>query len=149
MSEECQNCGRVIGKLETPNVWNENIVCKACHKQLVDTEPDAEEFQEILKKEPLTEEELAAEQIAHFRHGSSRIELSPRKSKLVAGLLALFLGALGIHNFYLGFKGRGIVQLVLTLTIYGALISSVWAFVEMLGIFLSSDPRDAENRPLN
>ncbi len=37
------------------------------------------------------------------------------KNLVVAGLLALFLGLLGIHNFYLGYKKRGLVQLLLTL----------------------------------
>ncbi len=37
------------------------------------------------------------------------------KNLVVAGLLALFLGLLGIHNFYLGYKKRGMVQLLLTL----------------------------------
>lgn len=34
------------------------------------------------------------------------------KSKMVAILLALFLGGLGIHKFYLGRKGLGILYLV-------------------------------------
>ena len=30
----CENCGQTIGKLETPNVWNDHIVCAACYKKL-------------------------------------------------------------------------------------------------------------------
>ncbi|MCL2645714.1 MAG: addiction module protein [Phycisphaerales bacterium] len=30
----CENCGQTIGKLETPNVWKEHIVCAACYKKL-------------------------------------------------------------------------------------------------------------------
>lgn len=37
------------------------------------------------------------------------------KNLVVAGLLALFLGLLGIHNFYLGYKKKGMIQLLLTL----------------------------------
>lgn len=33
-----------------------------------------------------------------------------RKSKLIAGLLAIFLGIFGIHNFYLGYKTKAIIQ---------------------------------------
>lgn len=36
------------------------------------------------------------------------------KSKTTAGLLAIFLGHLGIHWFYLGFKNKGIVNIALT-----------------------------------
>ncbi len=34
------------------------------------------------------------------------------KSKVAAGLLAIFLGGLGIHKFYLGFTGPGLVFLL-------------------------------------
>jgi TM2 domain-containing membrane protein YozV len=36
----------------------------------------------------------------------------PIKSKVAAGLLAIFLGGLGIHKFYLGKVGMGILYLV-------------------------------------
>ena len=39
-----------------------------------------------------------------------------RKEKIVAILLALFLGALGIHAFYLDNKRHGLTLLILTLT---------------------------------
>ncbi len=55
-----------------------------------------------------------------------------RKSRLIAGLLGIFLGGLGAHNFYLGYKGRGIAQLILTLMSFG--IGSAWGMVE--GILL-------------
>ena len=29
--ETCENCGRTIGKLETPRIWDEHVVCAACH----------------------------------------------------------------------------------------------------------------------
>jgi hypothetical protein len=32
--DTCENCGRVIGKLETPVVWKDHIVCAACYKVL-------------------------------------------------------------------------------------------------------------------
>ena len=51
-----------------------------------------------------------------------------RKSRLIAGLLGIFLGGLGVHNFYLGYNGRAIAQLVLTLLSFG--IGSMWGFVE-------------------
>ncbi len=34
------------------------------------------------------------------------------KSKLVAGLLALFLGGLGVHKFYLGYTQEGVIMLL-------------------------------------
>lgn len=37
-----------------------------------------------------------------------------RKSKLIAGLLGIFLGSLGIHNFYLGYTKKAIIQVSVT-----------------------------------
>lgn len=37
------------------------------------------------------------------------------KSKIGAGLLGIFLGSLGVHNFYLGYIGKAIGQLATTL----------------------------------
>lgn len=45
--------------------------------------------------------------------GGSGVAATPgRKDKTTAGLLAIFLGGLGIHKFYLGFTGPGLVFLL-------------------------------------
>jgi len=41
------------------------------------------------------------------------------KQKMIAFLLAFFLGPLGVHNFYLGKTGMGVAQLILTITVIG------------------------------
>lgn len=38
-----------------------------------------------------------------------------QKSPIVAGLLALFLGGLGVHKFYLGYNQEGVILLVGTI----------------------------------
>ena len=76
-----------------------------------------------------------------YNHSSSAPTSS--KSKLVAGLLALFVGGIGVHNFYLGYMGRGIAQLLLSWT--G--ITSIWALVEAIMIFTGS-MTDANGNPL-
>ena len=48
-----------------------------------------------------------------------------------AYVLCLFLGAFGIHRFYLGHKGSGIVMLILGLTFFGLLVSGPWAFIDL------------------
>lgn len=63
-----------------------------------------------------------------------------QKSKLAAGLLAIFLGYLGIHNFYLGYTSRAVTQLLLSL-----LLS--WTIVEAVKIFQGQIP-DANGCPL-
>ncbi len=57
------------------------------------------------------------------------------KSKVAAGLFAIFLGGLGIHKFYLGRIGWGIVYLLFCWT--G--IPEVLGIIEGIIYFLSSD----------
>ena len=53
------------------------------------------------------------------------------KSQLIAALLAFFLGSLGIHNFYLGYKKKGMTQLLLTLG--GYLVGIVGSIIAAIG----------------
>ncbi len=87
------------------------------------------------------------------------------KSKIAAGLFALFLGCYGVHNFYLGYKGRAIAQLLITvvgsfvlafLTVWmlgmGAflapMVTGLWSLIEAILIFCGKI-RDAKGNPLN
>ncbi len=56
----------------------------------------------------------------------------PAKSRVVAGILGIILGALGVHNFYLGFITKGIIQLLISLLSLGMLapISYIWGLIE-------------------
>lgn len=70
-----------------------------------------------------------------------------RKSKLVAGLLGVLLGGLGIHRFYLGYVSIGIAQIAVTLCTVG--LGAVWGFIEGILILIgNSITTDAEGRPL-
>lgn len=65
------------------------------------------------------------------------------RNKILAGLLALFFGALGIHNFYLGFTGKAIAQVLLTclgwiLFGLGPIAAIVWSIVEGVQILTSN-----------
>ena len=57
----------------------------------------------------------------------------PHKSRTTYIVLGIFLGALGVHNFYAGYVGRAVGQLCLTvLTIgYLGIISWIWAIIEI------------------
>lgn len=77
-----------------------------------------------------------------------------QKSKFAAGLLALFLGCFGIHNFYLGYIGKAVAQLLISLL--GGLITcgvalagvAIWAFIEGILILTGSISQDAKGIPL-
>ncbi|HLK07887.1 MAG TPA: NINE protein [Candidatus Angelobacter sp.] len=55
------------------------------------------------------------------------------KSRTSFIVLGIFLGALGIHNFYAGYTGRAVGQLCLTVLTLGALgiVSWIWAIIEI------------------
>ncbi len=57
------------------------------------------------------------------------------RSKIVAALLAFFLGGLGIHKFYLGEGVAGVIYLLFCWTLIPAII----AFFEFIGLLLTSD----------
>jgi TM2 domain-containing membrane protein YozV len=75
------------------------------------------------------------------------------KSRVVAGLLGIFLGSLGIHRFYLGYTAIGFIQLTLAL---GGLItcgltstiSALWGLIEGILIFMGTINKDAQGNPL-
>ena len=77
-------------------------------------------------------------------NGRGPYPISPTPhSKLLAGLLSIFLGCFGVGNFYLGRTGRGVAQLMLTLIGFlffflGPTIAIIWGLVEGILILTSS-----------
>ena len=83
-------------------------------------------FERDLRGEPTTADKIALASAAatpplpaHTRGHA------PPKSKVIAGLLAIFLGGLGIHKFYLGETTAGVVYLLFFWTFIPALIALV------------------------
>jgi len=76
------------------------------------------------------------------------------KSKIAAGLLGIFLGGLGVHNFYLGKIGFAVTQLILTVAVgwftcgISAIAASVWGLIEGILILTGTIDRDGDGRPL-
>lgn len=58
---------------------------------------------------------------------SNDSKVSP-KSRLVATLLALFLGVIGVHRFYVGKIGTGILMIFLSLCGIG----EIWALIDFI-----------------
>lgn len=70
--------------------------------------------------------------------GDKVVEEQPPKSALAGGLLGILLGTLGIHNFYLGYTGKAIVQLVLGVTGVLSPVSAIWGLIEGIMILTGS-----------
>lgn len=98
--------------------------------------------------------------VALYPQAASGFAGSGQKSKIAAGLLGIFLGGLGIHNFYLGYTNRGLLQLLVTVfagilsvftcgaTSIAAAGMSIWGLVEGILILTGSMRTDAEGNPL-
>lgn len=63
------------------------------------------------------------------------------KTKIAAFLFAFFFGVLGVHKFYLGQTGWGIVYIILTLTVFGLIITAPLAFIEAIILITMSDEK--------
>ena len=68
------------------------------------------------------------------------------KSKIVAGILGIFFGGLGVHNFYLGFNSKAAIQIVVSFLTCG--MGSLWGFVEGILILCGTIDKDADGNPL-
>lgn len=80
------------------------------------------------------------------------------KSRIVAGLLAVLCGVYGVHNFYLGYTKKAVLQLVLT--IIGFLTAclfvgyviivavGIWTLVEGIMLFMGKIATDGNGNPL-
>ena len=71
-----------------------------------------------------------------------------QKSKFIAGILAILLGTLGIHNFYLGYTSKGVAQILLFVFWLGW-VSLIWGIIEGVMIFTDKIDRDAYGVPLS
>lgn len=72
------------------------------------------------------------------------------KSKITAGILGIFLGCYGVHNFYLGYNGKAIAQLLITLLSLFLLswVSAIWGLIEGILILTGSIKEDASGNDL-
>ena len=61
------------------------------------------------------------------------------RNKYVAAALAFFLGVIGIHRFYLGRNGSAVLMIVISATVVGLLVTSLWAFIDMVRYLIMSD----------
>lgn len=69
------------------------------------------------------------------------------RNRLVAALIAFLIGTLGIHRFYLGRTGSGLVMLILSITVFGLVLTVPWAFIDMIRYLLMSDAEFAARYP--
>lgn len=120
MSQEtkyCKFCGQVIDA--------DCVICPKCGKQVEEIKYSRPDNIIINNNNNASSSASAS---AMFGNASN---VSP-KSWLVTLLLCLFLGTIGIHRFYVGKIGTGILMILLLMT--G--ISAIWAVIDLILIIL-------------
>ncbi len=71
-------------------------------------------------------------------------EKQSSKSRITAGVLALLLGTMGIHDFYLGYTKKGIIHLLLLMTGVLSFASTAWAIGDGIMLLCGKINTDAE-----
>lgn len=116
----CTNCGNRID--------DDAIFCPVCGQKT--------------GRRPVHGRNLLDERRARFSKAGSK-----RKSRTVAALLAVFFGSFGIHNFYLGYNNKAVIQLVLGLFSAGSL-SFMWALFDTVLLLTGKIDTDGNGMPL-
>ncbi len=127
----CRNCGNEMN--------NEAVVCVGCGVP-------AGKGNNFC---PNCGEETNSEAVVCVKCGASLaapVEEKSSKGKLVAGLLGIFLGGWGVHNFYLGFTKKAIIQIIVTIVTCG--IGAWWGIIEGILVLCGKIDKDAEGKKL-
>lgn len=123
------------------------MFCKQCGKAI----DDGQELCEECKANVETNQDQSTQTSSNNQnHDTNPKVTATPKSKIAAGLLGIFLGSLGVHNFYLGYTGKAIAQLLISLLTcgFGAFISGIWGLIEGILILTGSINTDALGNPL-
>lgn len=102
---------------------------------------DLKALQELRDNGTITEDEFETKKREILERPASS---SSEKNKMVAGLLAIFLGGLGIHKFYLGYSKAGVIMICVTilgsfLLFLGPIIMGVIGLIEGIMYLMKSD----------
>ena len=133
------------------NYWGNN----ASKETTQTTEQATEVKSEVVKTESIKEIDSITPHKKVSDSQKTTSQNSPKgKSKIAAGLFGIFLGYFGIHNFYLGYTGKGVAQLLLS-TVglcftcgFSIVFTSIWGLIEGILILTGSINKDANGVPL-
>ncbi len=119
------------------------MFCKQCGKPIDDGEELCEDCKKVINNETTTTPEPETKENASSQNTTANPNA---KSKLAAALFGIFLGTFGVHNFYLGYNGKAIAQLLITILSCGALafVSAIWGLIEGILILTGSITVDAD-----
>ena len=130
----CKNC--------SANIDDNVAFCPYCgaHNDAQGSQQNAQGYQQS-QNEYYNGQQNQQYQQQNVNYNPQQMNTEPTKDKLVAGLLAIFLGTLGIHKFYLGYTKSGIIMLLVSLLTFGvgATVMAVIALIEGILYLTKSD----------
>lgn len=73
------------------------------------------------------------------------LKVDSKHSKVVLAIVCWFFGIFGVHRFMVGKIGTGLLMLLLTVTVFGSLVSGIWMFIDFILILLGKFTDKAGN----
>ena len=129
----CTNCGQEIGNVSAcPTCGAVQDAAAGQPVQQAYQQPEQQQYQQPYQQQPYQQ------QPQQPPYGVEQ------KSKLVAGLLQIFL-PYGIGRFYLGYTSTGVAQLLL---VFACGAGSIWSLIDGIMILTGSVKTDARGVPL-
>ena len=123
----CPECGKQYSTQEKVN----RVKCPYCGAETnvsyAEQEPQQSQWQQFGQQTARTVDDV-------FSNGPSG------RSRGIAGLLAILVGAIGVHYFYIGKTNAGVIFLLATLITCGALgvVTQIIAIIQGILFFTSS-----------
>ena len=129
MSEENKNLGE-----EAKDAAKK--AAKKASEKASDLKEDAKEVFEDVKEDAKEFAEDAKETAKDFKEGAKEAyenlsQAGGENKKMLAGILAIVLGSLGVHKFILGYQKEGLILLGVTVVGYATLCLAIGAFILM------------------
>lgn len=152
----CKSCGK-----EIPDGQE---LCEECATKSPDTiEVEGNTIESATQENTWSSSETETQQTTFVNNNqyntqtnnTTNVNQNPNaKSKMAAGLLGIFLGGFGIHNFYLGYTSKAVAQLLISLL--GGVCTcgisttavTIWGLIEGIMILTGSINTDADGNPL-
>jgi len=130
MSEENKNLGK-----EAKDAAKK--AAKKASEKASELKEDAKEVFEDVKEDAKEFAEEAKETAKDFKEGAKEAFDNLSKAggdnkKILAGILAIVLGSLGVHKFILGYQKEGLILLGVTVVGYATLCLAIGAFILMV-----------------
>lgn len=136
----------VVDEVENIGVINPDILKKVkTTEEKVEEEPVQQEpaptpvvAQEPAEPQPVQPQ--APQQQTQQQQYNPRLDEVDENKKILAGLMGIFFGAFGVHNFIYGYTGKGIAQVLITVLSCFLLswVSSIWGLIEGIMILTGS-----------